>query len=195
VNNQQGDLVMPVSSLKALEIEARKINGTTFVSIRGYRNKFGELSDYLINLGVKHHSVLRKDLVRHDLFYTDNKERLIGLYGEELVVRAYTEKRESMVASLAGENKHADAQYNAYITVIPGIKYCPSTGNWHINGYLIRKTVREKGVYPKVNKRKLTIVKDEFSKGSKASKCRTFIIDNAEIVKISGLEIPFKMAA
>jgi hypothetical protein len=157
------------------------IKGVSFASLV-YTNKNNETSQYIINLGIPHHRVLKRDLQTLNA----KRESLIPVmaekFGSDLVTKAYDEMTASIVSSLNGTNARAQAQIDAYVKVNDSVKLCIESRNLTLYGYLVSKKVLEYGEYPEVKKQKKTIVKDAICKELKlkAGKYRTFIFDSTD---------------
>jgi len=172
---------------------------TSFVGLRDYTNDKGEVSDYVINVGIKHGVVLSRDLVarlpkikaEHFLLYSEK-------YGENVALQAFNEKQISMEKSLTGTNDRAIAQIESYVQIVPGVKMHIESGDFFITGYVISKKVKVKGVYKEVKSRPLTLCKKEIDKaGLKAGKYRQFKIAFDKLVEVvtGGKVLEMKLAA
>jgi hypothetical protein len=193
-------MLVTAESKKSFVNEVKKLfEGfqTSFVAIRGYRNDKGEVSDYVINVGINHNKVLVGDLNRlpkikaeHFLLYSEK-------YGDNIALQAFNEKQISIEKSLAGTNVHANGQIEAYAYIGQGVKVHLETGDIFITGYLVSKKVHVKGVYPTVKSRPLTLCKKAIDKHLKANKCRVFKIsfDKLAEVQTGGKTIEFALAA
>lgn len=189
-----------VETKKNFVNEARKLfDGfkTSFVAIRGYRNDKGEISDYVINVGIPHNKVLVGDLNRLPKIKAENYLFYSEKYGDNVALQAFTEKQISIEKSLAGTNVHANGQIEAYAYIGHGIKVHLETGDIFITGYLVSKKVHVKGVYPTVKSRALTLCKKAIDKHLKANKCRVFkiSIDKLAEIQTGGKTIEFALAA
>ena len=189
-------------NLKLL-VTAKTIKGTSFVGVRDYRNKQGELSNYTINAGITYENVLI-----HDFTNLKNKQKevltiLKKSYPIAVIKQAYSEVYNSLEKRLSDEQTKAklraegdetivrsDAQINAYISLAKGVKLHKDTMQLHVFGLVVKKTILEPTEYKEVKSRELTIVKGKIEKicEFKQAKYRTFIFNKAD-VKMQGVEI------
>lgn len=189
-------------NLKLL-VTAKTIKGTSFVGVRDYRNKQGELSNYTINAGITYENVLI-----HDFTNLKNKQKevltiLKKSYPIAVIQQAYNEVYNSLEKRLSDEQtkaklrsegdetiKRSDAQINAYISLAKGVKLHKDTMQLHVFGLVVKKTILEPTEYKEVKSRELTIVKGKIEKicEFKQAKYRTFIFNKAD-VKMQGVEI------
>jgi hypothetical protein len=189
-------------NLKLL-VTAKTIKGTSFVGIRDYENKQGEISNYTINAGITYENVLI-----HDFTNLKNKQKevltiLKKTYPIAVIQQAYNEVYNSLEKRLSDEQTKAklraegdetiarsDAQINAYISLAKGVKLHKDTMQLHVFGLVVKKTILEPIEYKQTKSRELTIVKNKIEKlcEFKQAKYRTFIFNKAD-VKMQGVEI------
>ena len=132
-----------------------------------YRSKeSGELARYTILLNAKYDRCLRADVAKLE-------SMLPTLTG--LDKQAAEELLKSKLASLNGtqtgytKKGYFQAQGNGNVQVsVKRVVY--------IRGFRVAKEVIEKGTYPKVNSRPLTIAKDKIRKQLKPDRCRDWIV-------------------
>jgi len=195
-----------------LLVTAKTIKGTSFVGVRGYENKQGEVSNYTINVGITYENVLKNDfnsLKEKQNLIIEKLEKDYELiliekaYKEILIEKAYKEiytsleKRlsdEQIKEQLRAENDktiaQSDAQINAYISLAKGVKLHKDSLQLHVFGLVVKKTILQPIEYKQTNSRELTIVKNKIEKicKIKQSKYRTFIFNKAE-VKMQGITL------
>lgn len=186
-----------------LLVTAKTIKGTSFVGVRDYENKQGEVSNYTINVGITYENVLKNDF--NSLKEKQNLiiEKLEKDYELILIEKAYKEiytsleKRlsdEQIKEQLRAENDktiaQSDAQINAYISLAKGVKLHKDSLQLHVFGLVVKKTILQPIEYKQTNSRELTIVKNKIEKicEFKQSKYRTFIFNKAE-VKMQGITL------
>lgn len=186
-----------------LIVVAKTIKGTSFVGIRTYENKQGEISNYTINAGISYENVLIHDFTNLKDMQSDVISILKKSYPIAVIEQAYKELYDSLEkrlsdeqtkAKLRAENdetiKRSDAQINAYIQLAKGVKLNKESLQLHVYGLIVRKTVLKPIEYKQVRSRELTIVKGKIENlcKFKQSKYRTFIFNKGE-VKMQGIEI------
>lgn len=164
-----------------------EVKGVSFASVL-YTNQHGETANYVINLGIPHHNVLKKDLVRLANLRTDHvfKAELATRFDEKTIEKAFSEMTASIQSSLDGTNDRAQAQIDAYVKINNGVKYGIDTQKLYLYGYLINKTVLERGEYKPVKSRALTLCKNDIRKLLKGPKYRTFIFDQTDVFATGG---------
>lgn len=186
-----------------LVVTAKTIKGTSFVGIRDYENKQGELSNYTLNVGINYENVLKNDFNTLKNNQVEIVETLKKSYPIAIIEQAYKELLTSLEkrlsdeitkANLRAENDKtilaSDAQIDAYINLTKGIKLHKDTMQLHVFGLVVKKTVLKAIEYKQTKSRELTIVKNKIEKfcDFKQSKYRTFIFNKAD-VKIKGIQI------
>lgn len=186
-----------------LVVTAKTIKGTSFVGIRDYENKQGEISNYTVNAGISYENVLIHDFTNLKDKQTEIVAVLKKSYPIAVVEQAYKELYNSLEKRLSDEQtkaklrsegdetiKRSDAQINAYINIAKGVKLYKETMQLHVFGLVVRKTVLKPIEYKETKSRELTIVKNKIEKlcDFKQSKYRTFIFNKAD-VKMKGIEI------
>lgn len=159
-----------------------KYKGVGFVSLQ-YRNKEGELSKRLMNIGAILDNAKKSDLElinERGIPYVESVK-----YKKINWLRALAEKKQSLIKP--NENR-SNGQKNAYIYLNDSgtVRYCIETQNVSIFGKSERKEVIEAGVYKVVKSSAKTIAKKEIDKSLKSSKFRTLNIQNvAGTVKVN----------
>jgi hypothetical protein len=182
---------------------AKTIKGTTFVGVRNYENKQGEISNQTIVAGITYENCLLNDFKvlqekQNEIFETLQKN-----YPIELIETAFKNVYNSLEKRLSSEEvKEAlrlendktialsDAQKNAYLHLAKGVKLNKETLQIHIFGLVVKKTILQSIEYKETKSRELTIVQNKIKKlcQFKQDKYRSFIFDKAEL-KLQGIEI------
>jgi hypothetical protein len=197
-----------------LVLVAKTIKGTSFVGIKNYENKQGEVSNQTIVAGITYENCLVNDfkvlqekqnevietLLAKKVLKKNNK--VIELTNE-LVESAYKNVYTSLEKRLSSEEiKEAlrqqndktialsDAQKNAYTHITKGVKVNKETNEIHVFGLVVRKQVLVSIEYKETNSRDLTIVQNEIKKlcEFKQDKYRNFIFDKGQ-VNLQGVTI------
>lgn len=173
---------------------AAAIKSPRFVAINGYENSKGEISNYLLNLGVNYQTSKLKDLesltnINVQEFKSNLPENLRPF--KDLVDTAKTELVESLTKNISKDlNDHTNqskAQILAYVNICQNIKIHPESGQIFITGNVEKKTVLLAGEpYKQVNSKPKTIIKKLMQKGDRRSKYREFKFAQIAEVKISG---------
>lgn len=182
---------------------AKTIKGTTFVGVRNYENKQGEVSNQTIVAGITYENCLLNDFKVLTEKQNDIFEKLQKDYSNELILQAYKNLYVSLEKRLSSDEvKEAlrlqndktialsDAQKNAYIHLAKGVKLNVETEQIHIFGLVVKKTILQSIEYKETKSRELTIVQNKIKKlcEFKQDKYRNFIFNKAEL-KLQGIEI------
>jgi hypothetical protein len=186
-----------------LILAAKTIKGTSFIGIRNYANKQGEVSNQTIIAGITYENCLLNDFK----VLQENKDKVFGIlqkdYSTELVETAYNnvyvslEKRlssDEVKEALRQQNDKtiglSDAQKDAYIHLTKGVKLHIETMQLHVFGLVVKKTVIKSIEYKETKSRELTIIQNKIKKVCefKQDKYRNFIFDKAE-VQLQGITV------
>jgi len=163
--------------IKVLKKISNSPTGVTFVSL-DYTKSSGERAKHLINVGASYAKAKEKDI--------ETLEKLdVSTCDTDISIELLNKAKEALIKALKKPSKNrSEGQKNAYVHLCTGFKECIASGDIHIYGMSVSKTVITKGEYKKTNKRALTIAKDFLRKNHmKSTKFRTFIIKNADSVK------------
>lgn len=193
---------------------AKTIKSTSFVGIRNYENKQGEVSNQTIVAGITYENCLLNDFKvlqekQNEVFDTlltkkvlVKKDKTIALTNE-IILEAYKnlytslEKRlssEEVKEALRLENDKtialSDAQIDAYTHLAKGVKQNKETLEIHIFGLVVRKQVLKSIEYKEVNSRDLTIVQNEIKKlcEFKQDKYRNYKFEKG-VIKMQGITL------
>jgi hypothetical protein len=175
-----GELI--VNLKKAVQNSPTKVS---FVSIKGYKNKFGEISNNLINVGISYQKAKQKDiefLTNLDINSFDSK------LDKALLEQARTELIQSFITP---EKNRSEGQINAYTPIIDGVKVHNETGVIYIYGYREKKEILTEGTYPVVNSKPLTIAKNELRKKLSTGKFVNFSIEEITTIRANKQTLEF----
>jgi hypothetical protein len=190
---------------EVLSVIINSVKGTTFLGVRNYENSKGEVSNYVLLVGISYENLLKKDFQalkdnQHNIF--ESKE-LSSKFGADLIKKSYQNLYDSLEKRLSDEQKKqelreqgdktirlSDAQSDAYTTIDKGMRLHNDTNKIQIFGLVIGKKVIKKGEYKEVNSRQMTICQNMIKKicGFKQAKFRTFEFDQTEI-KAKGITL------
>lgn len=156
------------------------ITGVSFVSIRNYTNKDGEVSNNLINVGIKYDSAKKKDV--EFLENLDAKQ-----YTFKSTPELIEEARVALIAAfLAPDKARSEGQKDAYTVIVDGVKVHNETGQIYVYGYRENKTVLKEGTYKTVNSAALTIAKNELRKLLRTGKFTQYALECGNEIKSNG---------
>jgi glutaminase len=163
---------------------AKSPTGVSFVSIKGYTNSYGEVSNNLVNVGASLTSAKYSDIE------TLQSLDVTALNGDSILLeKARVELINSFIAP--NENR-SQGQIEAYTIVAKGIKVHNETGEIYVYGLRKSKTTLVEGVYPQVNSKPLTLAKNQLRKELKSSKFTQYKLSATSVIKTNGEEIIFE---
>lgn len=176
-----------INALKVINaissVLAKSPTGVSFVSIKGYKNSFGEVSNNLVNVGASLSNAKLKDIE------TLQSLDVTTLNGNSILLE--TARVELINAFINPNENRSNGQIDAYTIVAKGIKVHNETGEIYIFGLRNNKTIIEQGVYPIVNSRALTIAKNQLKKDLKSSKFTQYKLSSTALIKMNGEELIF----
>lgn len=169
------------------------------LSMRNYRNKYGEISRQVINGGIPHRPVISTDLERYKRAEKTFFSYMVDKFGNTLAYESLAELKRGIETSLSGTNTRSTAQIESFIPINNIMKVGVTTGKLYCHGYLISKVVIVAGVYPEVKHQKKTLAKNEWKRvaGIKGDNYRMFIIEPGRIdtVRLGGRTVDLLLAA
>lgn len=189
------NLVKAISTV----IACKNIKGTSFVGVRNYTNKEGEISNQTFVVGIDYNKLLENDLQKLENF---DISKFVSKFDADTVKLAYTELLTSLRKRLLDDTEKArllmkgdstivasQAQKDAYIPIAKGLK--SQDGFLYVYGLMVRKQVLQAIEYKKVNSAAKTLAKKEISKAAdlRELKYKMFKLGKLEELKISGITI------
>lgn len=177
-----------LASALALAVEDTRRTGTRFVGMT-YTNENGEKSKYRLIMGINLVSLYKSDL-RTLKKLRPSLEGVKALACDELIASI----ENSLTKGIGNNDAYTLRGYYTPITPNGEVKlHVNEIGETHlyIRGFVLTKTVIEKGVYAKVNSSDKTLAKKDLEKSLKRGKIRTFKINVAvlEGIRMNGMEI------
>lgn len=163
---------------------AKSPTGVSFVSIKGYKNSFGEVSNNLVNVGASLENAKNKDIE------TLQSLDVTTLNGDSILLE--TARVELINSFIKPNENRSQGQINAYTIVAKGIKVHNETGEIYIFGLRQSKKIIEQGVYPIVNSKPLTLAKNELRKELKSNKFTQYKLSSTATIKMNGEELIFE---
>lgn len=158
--------------------------GSTFLTLKGYRNEYGEVANYSIIFHMSYSNALKKSITTLQQYVPVN----------DVYAQAKNELLESFQYSL---NKIEDLEdgYTRFFDdnsqYVKGIKLHTTTETLHIYGLVSQKRILLPGNYPKKNKRELTIAKDKLRAMCAVGKFRQFKIlpQNVDSISVENIHL------
>ena len=174
------DLIIALK--KAVQNSPTKVS---YVSIKGYKNKFGEISNNLINIGISYQKAKAKDIE-----FLTNLD--INSFDSKLDKALLEQARTELIASfITPEKARSEGQINAYTPIIEGVKVHNETGVIYVYGYREKKEILTEGNYPVVNSKPLTIAKNEFRKKLSTGKFTQYSLEEISSVRANKETLEF----
>ena len=163
---------------------AKSPTGVSFVSIKGYTNAYGEVSNNLVNVGASLTNAKAKDVE------TLQSLDVTTLGGDTILLE---KARVELINSFVSPNENrSNGQIDAYTIVGKGIKVHNESGEIYIFGLRNSKSIIEQGVYPIVNSRPLTLAKNQLKKDLKSNKFTQFKLSSTATIRMNGEELIFE---
>jgi hypothetical protein len=158
----------------------KSVTGVSFVSIRNYTNKFGEVSNNLINVGANYEKAKQKDITfLENINFSD--------YEFKSDLSLLDEARKVLIASfIKPDENRSNGQINAYTHIVSGVKVHNETGVLYIYGHRENKQILTNGEYPIVKSKPLTIAKDELRKLLRTGKFTQYALEIGNEVRANG---------
>ena len=187
--------ILQMKNLKII-LNFKKMQKANFIGVANYENKFGEVSNLTFVVGITYKNLMEKNLKKLTSISTLRKVvEMFSNNDKTLVKKAYNELVSSLVKRLSSEEekqklrlkndqtiKRSDAQKNAYIILEKGLKV--KDNQLYVYGIFLRKTIQQKGVYPKVNSQPKTIIKNKIKKYAELGKFKTLKVGNMEEINL-----------
>ena len=178
----------------------RNENGSEFVGIRNYTNKYGEVSNQTLNVGVDILEAKKKDLKAlqglsiDDLYKIADDLKIAHSVADKALAELLVSGTKNVSKEIENRTAQSQAQSDAYTWVNKGTKVLDETGETYVTGFLMSKTVLVDGEYPTKNQYDKTKVKDAIKKhlDFRMLKYRTFYFKSADAYKVNGNDIEVK---
>ena len=166
-------------------VTAHTIKGTSFVGVRNYLNSKDELSNQTILVGADYGKAKEKDIAAVREFDINSYE---SQFSEALRIQAKEKILNSLIAPAKAQS---EAQKDAYTHIGPGLKLHKESGDIMVFGFVVSKTILEKGNYPHKNSREMTLCQNEMKKqmNLRTGKYRQFKLGKASDLRLQGISI------
>jgi hypothetical protein len=165
----------------------KSLTNVTFCSVKGYVNDKGELSDYLINIGVNYQTAKQKDIKFLSELDVTTMEWNCPMVD---IIKAKTELLESLINPSPARSQ---AQKEAYIHINEALKVHTDTLELYVFGSKVKKTIVEAVDYGADTRSAKTKAKDEIRKLMKSTKYRQFKFKlNGMRMRTNGEELQFE---
>jgi len=165
----------------------KSLTNVTFCSVKGYVNEKGELSDYLINIGVNYQTAKQKDIKFLSELDVTTMEWNCPMVD---IIKAKTELLESLINP---SKARSEGQKEAYIHINEALKLHTDTLELYVFGSKVKKTIVEAVDYGEDTRSPKTKAKDEIRKLMKSTKYRQFKFKlNGMKMRTNGEELQFE---
>ncbi len=125
---------------KLAKVMSKTVKGTQFISVKGYENQKGEISNYSVAMGYNHGKMKATELAELLATSPAALSEALPEHGYNIIAEAYGELVTSRTMN-AEDNAHIQGQLDAYITLANGVKIHKETESAKITGLLLRKKV------------------------------------------------------
>lgn len=173
-----------MNNLFNLMSELIKKNGCTFVRVRNYTNAQGEIQDVTINVGTSYENAKKRDLQFLQSLKVGSLKNSYADVSTELLEVARLE----LISSILAPNKAmSEAQKNAYVHLMDGLKFSPETKQLYIFGTKVEgtKVVKQEGEYKADTRKPLTKAKDLLRSKLSTGKYRQYVLSQLGEVTIN----------
>lgn len=176
-------IILTTDQVKAKLFALVAAQGTPkFISVRNYQNNEGEVSNYVINIGVDYGKAKNDDTLK----LTDKTN-----FKE---VKGYSDAaRKALLEASLKPSRQSEAQQDAYTTICENVRMHNETGRLYIFGFRISKTVLVEGNYGPDTRSKFTKEKDAIREVLKATKFRQFCLDKLVEIRMNGETLEFDL--
>jgi len=128
--------------LNSVGAELQKVGGVSFVGVRNYLAQSGELSNFLINVGVNYENVKRFNL---DWLMNIDPETIINDDACRKYDVSASDIREAVIAlreaAINPSQRRSRGQREAFEYLATGFKYGVNTLDFYVSGIRLRKSV------------------------------------------------------
>lgn len=158
----------------------KSVTGVSFVSIRNYTNKKGEVSNNLINVGANYEKAKQKDIeFLENLNFAD--------YEFKSDLSLLEEARQILIAAFINPDENrSKGQINAFTHIVKGVKVKNETGVLYVYGYREKKEVLVNGEYEADTRKPITKAKDELRKLLRTGKFTQYVLEVGNTIKANG---------
>lgn len=183
--------------MKKLFDKFNGLNGASFISINNYLAKTsGELANHRLNVNISVKNAKETDLNRlrnctdKDLEMISKASNIDFETCKQALSEMLASAEKNLSENIEDRTNQSKGQSDAFITLTKNgsVKLHKDTLAVHIFGMHIDKTVLVKGEYKQVKSKPKTLAKKAITKhlDLRAEKFRTFILANADNLKVSG---------
>ena len=161
----------------------------TFLSVRGYRNEEGEVSDYNVCFHISYKNVLERSIA---LLEEMNVAEGVESQAKEELLESFRSSLAKMAVTPVEEiNDTYERFFDSEGRHIAGVKMHKEKGDLHLFGLLVKKNVLVEGNYKEVKSRPLTIAKNKLRRSLPVGKWRQFVfsLDKVDSIKVEKMEI------
>ena len=179
--NKNTTVISPVAL--AVITTLAPLKGCSFISIKGYKNKKGEVANHLLNVGIDFYGAKNKDIETLKAFDIEKNE-IEFTQPKPLILEAIT----SLLNEYQNPNENrVNGQKDTYTHICTGVKVHNETGQIYIYAFRQHKTVIVEGTYKEVKSKPITLAKNEVKKKMlRTGKFTQFILSQITTLKANG---------
>jgi len=166
------------NKFEIIRANLKQLKGCKFVSIMGYRNAAGELSNYLFNIGTNYQAALD-----HDMYYVQNYKP-----SNEMEAQARLE----LMVSFLDRNTTSKSD-SKYVIINKGLKIHVEKLEAYVFGNLVQKTIIQPIVKRERKSNELTLAKNKIRDGFKTKSYRLFKIENIKEIHVNKENLIFNL--
>lgn len=163
-------------------------SSSTFLSLKGYKNNYGEIADYSIIFHMSYKNALERSILALETYIPESeleakaRQELLDGYNNSI------QKIDSAPEEIS-ENYSSFKDDNG--NLIKGVKLHNSSNTLHLYGLIVHKKVIVAGNYPEKNKRPLTLAKEKLKNLCPVNKFRQFKIlpNNVERISVEHISL------
>lgn len=183
--------------MKAFFDKFNGLKSSSFIEVKNYENKYGEVANINLLTNVDTHNAKKKDLETLKSLTESDLEDIANSKDISLdtLKTALSELIKSAEKNLS-ENKEdrtnqSKAQADAYFHLTPAVKMHKDTMNVFVSGFVNHKEVIQEGEYPTRNKREKTKAKDAIKRHCdlRMDKYRQYNVGQMDSVAVTGSTI------
>jgi RNA binding exosome subunit len=167
--------------------KATEKSGGNLVSVRGYTNRYGEVSNQRFNISINYQKAMEQDV---KLIRNFDVSELADRFPMPTLRQAQDELVVALERRINGEGgARSNAQKDAYVNLGNGLRL--KEGTLYLWGLRMDKQKLMEGEYPEVNSSEKTIVKKAIQKhlNTKTNRIINLKLGGLETVKLKGMKV------
>jgi len=177
--------IVNIPKQEAIQFFKDKRPSASFVSILGYRNTQGEVSNVEIITNINYERILEESIQKMLSIVGAETDEGIYKQGDQEFDEAWSEIRESLMKSLAGENERGQKLAEAFTPISKNVRLHDESQTIHLSGKKFKKTILREGTYKEVKSKTKTKIKNAIKEQLPVSEWRNYKLgDNFDSINI-----------